>query len=1237
MMKPAFPFLLLLCLTACGAGLQQPRSIGSLRADAAAAPHDPVAQRRLALAELFSANGDLKNVEPQLIRALTLAPNDVRLLFASGIFNDGHGHPQKALDAYLRALQASPASSDPIAPHLAELTIHAIGGLSGSVAGYEDKVRPVFERLLADGRVAAPARNGIGTMLIQLAYKRGDRDAAQQVAAAVGCVTSFRTAGPFGPRDLLGFDSDRSVVPGKPLADAYDLGPNRGLQKTRELGAHGCSVNLGGGPLAAGGTSYAQSYVSIAQPGDYVMRFESPNSSEIFVDGRSIARVDRRTRLEPDVLFLPLSLGKGRHEFTIKIGTRHPNPALSLSLNKERPNDAGAIALPFSPQSRDGFAVYVRAAAAAARDDVLGARQVMTDIDGRHRTSALLLTLRASLLLSDPLQPNDAREDDARRLLLVALARDPELWSAQVQLASMTARNGREKEAIAALRKAYEHWPEVPSIGIVLAGLLRGQSWNAEADSVVARVRTLVPDACGPLAAELDGLRARQREEQAAKVAEAVSRCDAQANARYSLFLRQRRWDDAKRELARLSALEPPQNRYPWLLAGLELAKNRGDDAEIDAYIAALRAQYPRSSTGATEQIDRLAGRGDEAGARAALASAVQSEPESMAELYRLDEVIGGKDVMGPYRVDGAAKIKAFAESGRAYDGPQLLVFDYMALRILPDGSSIELIHTIERAQSDEAINSLAEVQVPEGAQVLTLRTIKPDGTRLEPDAIEGKDTISLPTVAAGDYVEFEDLRYQPASEGFPGGYSGDRFYFKSFEIPFDHSQMVVIAPKSMGLEVDPRGAAPAPIERADGDLRVLDFHVDQSTALKVEPSAVSAREYLPSIRIGVRATWPAFVDSIRDVLSDRDLYDPELAALVQQIVGEADPADYALRARRVYSWVLEHIDNNDDLFSQAAVMLRSRSGNRARVLHYMLGLAGIPSRLALVRSAGADNTPSNMADGDTFEHLLVTYDDGKQPVWLFTVERDAPFGYVPALLRGQPALLLAPGAPRTIVPDAAPHQDLRQLALDITLGKDGSAHVEAVETLRGTGAVSWRGQLQSIPAPELGQRFEEEYLARLLPGARLDKLHISGREQQAETLQLQYTFDLSVLGRRTGDAWALPSMLASHLSQNYAQLDQRTTALLVPMPLDVEITLRVHLPKGTTRPNTPGPVHLEAAIDGRPRFDMSTKLDGDTLVIERRLDVPLMRVPPNAYPAFATFCRQVDQAEAKELAIKLP
>ena len=42
-------------------------------------------------------------------------------------------------------------------------------------------------------------------------------------------------------------------------------------------------------------------------------------------------------------------------------------------------------------------------------------------------------------------------------------------------------------------------------------------------------------------------------------------------------------------------------------------------------------------------------------------------------------------------------------------------------------------------------------------------------------------------------------------------------------------------------------------------------------------------------------------------------------------------------------------------------------------------------------------------------------------------------------------------------------------------------------------------------------------------------------------------------------------------------------------------------------------------------------------LVIERKLTLPLMRVAPEHYAAFASFCRSVDAAEDKELVVGLP
>ena len=1235
-----FILSLALALSACAARTNMaPEGIDALRRRAAASPADADAQAELALAELFDAHGEPANVGAQLERALVLDAKNPRLLLARGVHHDVHGAPGRALDDYLRALELASSSPDRLAPQLQELAMIGLSGLDGSTVGYVSKVRAALEasekRAASGGGLAVPARYLAVSALIDFAYRRGERDVAQGLATKLGCVTAMRAAGPFGPRELLGFDQQHAVRPGQAWQERYDLGPGRGVQPTRELGARGCGINLGGGAVAEGGTTYARAELTLSKAGSYLLRLQTASTVELFVDAKSVGRFDSRRALLPDVSFLPLELAAGKHELLLKLTTRHPNPAIGLALLPRTAGDVAAIKLPGDERSYN-FERYLRAALALARGDVLPARAALSDVDPDKPASPLRRLQRASLLLSDPLLPSDMREDESRRQLLAAQKRDVELWGPPLQLASMMAGNGRAIEAIGALRKAYAHWPDVAGVGLALSGMLREQGWTAEADSVLAQVHERLPDACGVLSSLLESLRDRQREEQAAKVVEQVMTCEAQSNARYSLLLRQRRWEDAQRELERLQALEPPQARYAWLLARLELAKNRGDDAAIDQTIAELAERYPRSSTGALEAIDRAAGRGDLPGALALAHAALQREPASMSELYRLVPVLGGQHLLASFRRDGPAQIARYEASKRAYDGPQVLVFDYMAVRVLPDMSSVSLVHTIEKAQSDEAVEDLAEVQLPEGAQLLTLRVIKADGRKLEADAIAGKDTVSLPSVSVGDYVESEYLLYQEPPEGFPGGYAGDRFYFKSFEIPFDHSEIAIVLPKDLRAEIDPRGAAPRAEEKIEGDVRVWRFAVEQSAALKTEPGAVSVREYLPSIRVGAAATYPKLIESIREALIDRDIRDPDVEALARKIAGGDDAKNPYARAQRLYDWVLQNIEESEDLFSQAAVMLRARSGNRARVLHYLYGLTGIRSQLVLARNSNADNTPSTMADGDTYSHLLVTVKQGKQETWLFTSERYAPFAYLPAQLRGQPALRLDAAATPATTPAVRPGDELRQLVFEIALAPDGSAKVAATETVTGAGAVSWRSNLESVPEAELEHRFEEEYVARLMPGARLTTLEIDGLERRDRAVVLKYGFELGALGRKIGERWALPAMLEAELSNNYAQLAQRTTIENIGSPLELDVIVHIKLPKGAGRPALPPPVRLQAAIDGRPSFAMNSRMQDDVVVVERSLRVPRMRVRPEQYPTFASFCQAVDAAEAKELLVRL-
>lgn len=1223
-------FTALALVQACAGATPRP-TIDALRARAAAAPRDARMQRDLGISELFAYDGDPKRAEAALARALAIDANDPLAALAAGIDHDVHGDPSGALDGYVRALRDAARSEDAWSPYIAELAAQALAGVQDGAPGYAERVWKEANAAFDRSALPMPARAETADLLVQLAYRRGDRTAADDVVKRMGCVVQWRVAGPFGPRELLGFD-EAHLPPGAPLAASYDLGVGRGVRDTRAAGARGCTSQLGGGPVALGGTSYAQAEVDVAHAGRHTLRLDTPNSVELFIDGHSTLRVDRRAQLWPRVQFVAVDLAAGKHLVTLKLASRHPSPVVSFALLPQQPMDARATALPFSAEVADGFPRYLRSAVAMVRGDLLGGRATLHGISVRTPASAMLLMQRANVLLADPMLPDEVREDAARRLLVRASERDPDAWYPSAHLAQMTAAHGRVKEALTALRTARAHWPRVPAIAIALVDQLRGHGWYAESDRIVAEVRKLVPDACGPLSKEIDGLRRRKRELQAAPLIDALMACEGESNGRYGLALRRRDWLAAAQELERLRALDTSGNAYGWLVAGLELAKNRQDTAAIDADIAALRTRYPRAENGAVEMIDRLLSQGRRDDAIAAIDVALHAEPAALSSLRRLVPVAGGEHALAPWRRDGLAAIAAFEKSGHRYDAPQVLVFDYMAGRLFDDGSSLELVHTIQKAQSQEAVNDLAEVRVPEDALLLTLRTIKPDGRKLEPDAIAGKDAISLPSVEPGDYVETEYIVRKDPPEGVPGAYLGERFYFESFEIPFDHSEMVMILPERMPFVVDPRGPAPALEQHVEGGLRTLRWHVDQSMPLKGEPDAVNPREYIPSVRLGVGGEWRVFVDGIRDVLADRDVRDPEIAQLAARVVHGVAPRDLTRRAERLYSWVLANVEQTNDMFSQAAAMLRARAGNRARVLHYLLRLAGVPARLALVRSMASDHTVSPLADGDTYDQLLVTFEDRGRAAWLHTADRWAPFGYLPPVLRGQPALLLEPGATERTIPAGVDGADRRTLTVDLSLTANGAAHFKIAEDVRGAGAVAWREQLESVPAAELERRFEEEYVARLVPGATLRSVHVTGRAQTDPTMRLAYAFDVKSLGRPEHGGWAIPSMLATRLAANYARVSARTTNQLVDNPLDVDVVFRIHLPRGARLPPLPEDTKLVAALGGRPSFAMRYRWDGRTLLVERNVRVPTMRVAPGEYAAFARFCHDADAAEAREL-----
>lgn len=1008
-------------VSACGGRQRGPetvREIDRLRASFEAEPENVEIAGRLAEAELFTADGDPRRATAPLEKLSELEPTRPDVHHMMGLERLLHGHMTEAAESFLTALDLARGSHSPRDVAIVESSIEKLTALSGYV-GEAPLIREQLRLHYEDsGELGYGAFSRLASAQIEQAYREGSREAAIAVAQAAGCPTEYRVAGPFGPRELLDFERAFPPEEGE-WEEAYDLGPMRGVREVRKIGTRGCEAHLGNGPYADGGVTYAKSVVEAPRDGLYLLRVETPNSMMVWIDGEKVGEVDRRKVIPALEWEREIELTAGSHEVLVKVASRHPNPVLLIGLREKAPGDV-ALVEASSPYTR-----YLRAERLVSRGDVLGARELYRPVE--DELGGMAVSHYVTVVQRDPLKPDDIRRDKSRALLRRLNAQDPDAWYAILELASLASAEGRSQEAIKALREHDERFPEVYGVVASLRDLLSEAGFHAEADRLLDRLDMAGPTACGAIEARLQSSLRRDRHVEAARLAEELVGCNAQSHAMYNLHLRRQDYEAAEAELERIASLESEDKQPRFIGTRVYLARARGELDRAAELLEEMRAADPRSSGPVYELFDRELARGQRKEAFARLEGAIRAEPDAMLSLRFLRSDLGEEDPFAGHRVDGLAEIAAYGESDVSYTQGSVLVLDHMVTRIFEDGSAAHLVHQIRHINSDEAVNEHGEFGAPDGADLLLLRTVKADGTLLEPDRIGGKATISLPNLARGDFVEAVYQYGTTPAPGMEGAVEGGRFIFENFEVPFHRSEIVFVYPPSVEPVFEVRGDLPEPSSETRGGLTVRRYRVDRRMPPEREAMSVHPLEYFPSVQWGIGQTWDRLVEAVADMLVDLDLTDPAHVSLARQIAGEGDVRE---RARRIHRWVMQNVQNGDGITSQAAPMLETRSGSQIRIVRYLLGLADIPSTLLLVRPFNADQTKSEIATFDTYEHPVLRIGEGSEAIYLASGGRNVPFGYLPAFLRGADALEVERGGSIAELPTRGVGEDHRKSTL---------------------------------------------------------------------------------------------------------------------------------------------------------------------------------------------------------------
>jgi len=1242
-------WLSVILFASCAGG---PRPPLETLADAARAARDgggSARERALAAWHAWMVGADAERLESLARSALGKDPGEpwARLALAESAKRRLDPHAEaRELAALIRG-----APSHPLAP-VAARKLASLATISTSL---DREIEAAATELLGAKGLAPDA-----AAKLRAALRRMEGASKRGAIADAGLLTAASVVGPFSAWHHLDLRTPYPPEAAAPVAATYE-GP-----AGRELALRPFSLPEGSIELAAeerdGDVYYALSIAQVPAAGRHLLRVSSARTTSVavFVDGVQVLRREAIGAPQPAEGLAELELAAGAHLVAVRMvkGSGRGDASVSLAPADGRasriefraaeagdrpgvaprlvgqPRFASARSLATSLQDEGGLVAAYVAAAELQRIDREGAKEVLGTALAAAPVAPPLLQLRADLARSDDGIPQAIGQARAAADLEALLSRDPTnpraLWSA----ASILRDAGRHDEALDKLAAAEGEasGSAVLAMGKARVALARGFDVQAlrHAGEAVAADAGLCE--AGSILVDLS-----RRADAAGDLEDAAQRFAAcpGGRARLAGILGSRGLHGEAAEVFRGLIAEDPQDPSPALRLSERLLAG-GDAAGAAAIVEELERHWPRSAFLPRRRAQLLERAGDPEGARAARERSLSLDGGDLA-WRRMDAFRAGTDVLARYDRDGLEVIREFEERPRSFDTATVVLYDFAAVEAYQDGSFVERVHVISKVLDKRGVDDLGEAHIPPGAEVVHLRTIKKDGAILEPESIAGKESVSLPNLDVGDYVEIEWLQAtSPRGVGTPG-WSASPFYFRAEGTPLLESVYVVRAPKG-AVEIDSHNGAPQAEVLEDGDVVTLRMASRDNAAFVPEPGSVRGDEFLPWVQAGSGADETSTAWLFADGLAGATDRTAEVAAWARGIAAgvRTSGSDRTPIVRAIYDGAMEEIDGADgSAGGKASHVLAQKRGNRALLIKAALDELGVPNRWAVVRSWDQSPDPMRFPRASRWGYLVLVVRPDPQggQLWLDPSMRWAPFGRVAPLAEGSPALILPetgkdrPQPAGTPAGSDAPRGRVVEILL--SLSDDGTLVGEGTERYLGFDGAWARGSLEKLDDDRRRQAVESA-LAKGFRGLTLDELDVDPPD---DSLTLRYRFTVADAAHDLGQG--LRSMdldfFAAGLGRRFLARGDRETPLFLRAPEKVETRIRIELPQSLRVVGAPDAAREKGTFGDYKR---SVAASPGTLAIEESLEVARGRVRPHEYREFARWVLAVDRAQAAELVL---
>ncbi|NNC17848.1 DUF3857 domain-containing protein [Corallococcus exiguus] len=1134
----------------------------------------------------------------------------------------------------------------------------------------------------------ANTRTTAQLLLMDAERSRGRMVRANEVRQWLGFVNDYYVVGGFENEGKAGCDTDFG-----PEAANLDLTARYPGAKGHEATWRKLSVTSADGyvDLATAvrpnkeSVAYALTWLEVPQDTRVALGLGTSGGYRLWVNGQLASKEDRYNLPRPDQTRVSVKLKKGLNRVLVKV-CQESGPlgfylrSESASARASLPAKAPALErMPApAPQPLPTLTSSLRALVeknpddAALRGDYAQVLSFFRAYDEREHTAS------AEAALAAESAPNDARlqvlaantqTDDLnerRRFLEAAVKADPTYAPARLALADHEMDRGhpeRVQPMLAPIMEV-EDGRNVPGARLLLARAAEALGERARAHALIEeafRQQPRVPRVVRVAAAASRQLGRAQEAMDRMRVVLALRYDDSNTRRQLASMLADAgKVDAAEREYAKLTDLNPFDNGSRVRLAELKAANGAAEEATV--LFTEAKALSPDEPEVYEREGRALLAAGQREPALAAFEKSLVLRPQNPGLKEALRTLKGESESAGTqYLVDS----KPLSKEAEGYmNEDALYLVDNTYVRVQKSGLSSRMQQMVVRVYNQRGVDAFRSVPVTyspdrQEVRVLRARVTKPDGSVVDSYGDADRNInepwtgmyydarariLSFPSLAAGDTLELTYRLDDTAQDNLLSDYWGDVESVQGV-YPKVRFQYVVDMPKERPLYwnksrlagVDQQQEAP------ESGRTVYRFGAKHVSKVVPEPGMPGWAEVAQNLHISTYKTWDQVGHYWWGLVRDQLQPNAELKTTVDQVLTGVDRKDQLAVVRAIYSFVVTNtryvaLEFGIHGFKPYRVdrVLARRFGDckdKASLIHSMLKVAGVDSRLVLLRmrNLGAlDAEPASLA---AFNHAIAYV-----PKFDLYLDGTAEFHgakELPSADRVANVLVVDPNGTSNFLttPEAKAEDNKTTLAMDVALRPDGGADVKGQSSVSGQSAPDYRRAYR--PESTRKSTFERAW-AQSFPGLTVREVKLSDTTRLDDDVTLDFNMGIPRYAEVLpgGSLRFLPFGTGRTYQQAYASLAERRFDLVMSSPWVNTFKLRYTLPGGYTVAEMPQAVE-ETTQFGRVK--LSYRVENGALIADGEVALSVARIKADEYPQFREFLGRVDRAFGRRILLQGP